>query len=148
MLPSSGASHLAEVLSDGLLARAPNRRAAGSEPACLYDFHPGVRDLLRSSVQRTGLSVLRLVTRHVTSQSGEQVDILALIDDPSDENLTALARPNLRFAKIARSALRGLGGRYADVADRLGSQLDRLHVAEISEERWPRRLPRRGRAVR
>jgi hypothetical protein len=140
MLPSSGASHLAEVLSDGLLVRTagPGERRAADGPPVLYDFHPGVRDLLRSSVQRTAaLSVLRLVTRHVTSQSGGPVDILALIDDPSDEGLTALARSNLRFAKIARSALRGLGGRYADVADRLGSQLDRLHVIEISEERWP-----------
>lgn len=140
MLPSSGASHLAEILSDGLLVRAagPAERRASSDPPVLYDFHPGVRDLLRSSVQRSAaLSVLHLVTRHVTSQSGRPVDILALIDDPSDESLTALARSNLRFAKIARSALRGLGGRYGDVADRLGSQLDRLHVAEISEERYP-----------
>ena len=140
MLPSSGPSHLAEILSDGLLvcAAGPGERRAASDPPVLYDFHPGVRDLLRSSVQRSAaLSVLRLVTRHVTSQSGRPVDILALIDDPSGESLTALARSNLRFAKIARSALRGLGGRYGDVADRLGSQLDRLHVAEISEERYP-----------
>jgi Tetratricopeptide repeat/NB-ARC domain len=140
MLPSSGPGHLAEILSDGLLvcAAGPGERRAAGDPPVLYDFHPGVRDLLRSSVQRsTALSVLRLVTRHVTSQSGRPVDILALIDDPSDEGLTALARSNLRFAKIARSALRGLGGRYGDVADRLGGQLDRLHVAEISEERYP-----------
>jgi hypothetical protein len=149
MLPYSGASHLAEILSDGLLVRAadPGERRAASDLPVLYDFHPGVRDLLRSSVQRSAaLSVLRLVTRHVTSQSGRPVDILALIDDPSDESLTALARANLRFAKIARSALRGLGGRYGDVADRLGSQLDRLHVAEIGEERYPaaKTSPRSG----
>ena len=68
MLPSSSASHLAEVLSGGLLVRAPvqvHAPAVGDpgDPHVLYEFHPGVRDLLRSSVQRSaGLSVLRLVT--------------------------------------------------------------------------------------
>ncbi len=153
MLPSSGASHLAEVLSGGLLVQAPEsaRPPAVSDSPVLYEFHPGVRDLLRSSVQRsTGLSVLRLVTRHVTSRSGRPVDILALLDAPSDEGLAALARSDLRFANIARSALRGLGGRYAGVADRLGTQLDLFHLAEAGEERWPAanmpQLPRGSRA--
>ena len=140
MLPSSSASHLAEVLSSGLLVPAPEpaSRPTVSDPPVLYEFHPGVRDLLRSSVQRSaGLAVLRLVTRHVTSQSGRPVDILALLDAPSDEGLTALVRSDRRFANIARSALRGLGGRYADVAERLGSQLDLFRVADVSEERWP-----------
>jgi Tetratricopeptide repeat/NB-ARC domain len=140
MLPSSGAGHLAEVLSGGLLTPAPEPagRPTVSDSPVLYEFHPGVRDLLRSSVQRSaGLSVLRLVTRHVTSRSGRPVDILALLDAPSDEGLIALVRSDLRFANIARSALRGLGGRYADVADRLGSQLDLFRVADVGEERWP-----------
>jgi tetratricopeptide (TPR) repeat protein len=153
MLPFSSPSHLAEVLTGGLLVRASESDGApaANDPPVLYEFHQGVRDLLRSSVQRSaGLAVLRLVTRHVTSRSGRPVDILALLDAPTDEGLIALAQSDWRFAHIARSALRGLGGRYAEVADRLGSQLDPFHIADGGEEPWlaanMSRWPARARA--
>ncbi len=139
MLPFSSASHLAEVLTGDLLVQAPEPDGAlTGDPPVLYEFHPGVRDLLRSSVQRSaGLAVLRLVTRHVTSRSGRPVDILALLDAHADERLTTLVQADRRFATIARSALRGLGGRYTDVADRLGSHLDRFRLSHGSAGTWP-----------
>jgi hypothetical protein len=140
MLPFSSASHLAEVLFGGLLVRAPvpvRARASGhpGDPPVLYEFQPGVRDLLRSSVQRSvGLSVLRLVARHIVNRSGRPVDIASLFDAPTDEGLTALVQCDWRFANIARSALRGLGGRYADIADRLAILLEPFLMADVSAE--------------
>jgi tetratricopeptide (TPR) repeat protein len=133
MLPMSSASHLSEVLFGGLLIR-PNRRAETAnpgDPPVLYEFQPDVRDLLRSTVRRTpGLAVLRLVTRHVTSRSGEPVEILDLLDTSSEDRLAELVQSDWRFANIARAALRGLGGRYAEIAERLGILLEPFLIAE------------------
>ncbi len=135
MLPSSSTSHLAEVLFGGLLtqARDPASPVAVGDAPVLYEFHRGVDDLLRSSVQRsTGLSVLRLVTRHLANRSGRPIDAVTLFDVPDDASLAALVQLDRRFASIARSALSGLGGTYTAVAQSLQSQLERIPTAEFS----------------
>jgi hypothetical protein len=124
MLPSCSSTHLAEVLFGGLLERPPGPASSRDpgDPSVVYEFHPGVRDLLRSTVQRSaGLSVLRRVTWHVTNRSGRPVDILDLLDAHTDEGLTALVQADRHFADLVRRALRGLGGRYADAATGWGA---------------------------
>lgn len=140
MLPLSSASHLAEVLFGGLLVRlnaSPGDPDSGdAQPA--YEFRQGVRDLLRSSVPRSpGLSVLRLVASHIAHQSRHPVDVSSLFDSPDNDNLSALVQLDWRFATIARSALRGLGGRYAEAADRLGVLLEPFLVASVRREALP-----------
>ena len=140
MLPASSPSHLAEVLLGGLLTRVPTPAgspAAGESPV-LYEFDPGVGELLRSSVPRSvGLSVLRLVTRHTANRSGEAIDVMALFDAPTDADLTALVQLDRRLANSARSALSGLGGIYADIAERLRSQLNPFRANEEGIGMWP-----------
>ncbi len=151
MLPSSSPSHLAEVLLGGLLTRAPSTAPgpaastapgpaaspatgqAASKPPVLYEFDQEVGELLRSSVPRSaGLSVLRLVTRHTASRSGRPIDVTALFDAPTDADLTALVQLDRRLANSARSALSGLGGIYADIAERLRSQLGPFRAGEAA----------------
>ncbi|MGD0603484.1 MAG: FxSxx-COOH system tetratricopeptide repeat protein [Streptosporangiaceae bacterium] len=129
VLPAAETTHLAEVLLGGLLVRAhpPEGLSGGEDAAVLYEFQPGVRELLRSTVPRsTGLSVLRQVSRFVLERMGSPVDFPALLDAPNRADLVTLAQLNRPFAVVARSALRGLGGRYADIADQLGEVLEPL----------------------
>lgn len=135
MLPSTSASHLAEVLFGGLLTRAPDPagNVAVSDEPVLYEFHRGVDDLLRSSVPRsTGLSVLRLVTRYLANRSGRPIDALTLFDVPTDDDLTALVQLDRRFANIVGSALSGLGGSYTAMAEKLESLLQRVPIADFN----------------
>jgi Tetratricopeptide repeat/NB-ARC domain len=135
MLPASTPSHLAEVLLGGLLTRAP--APAASQSPVLYEFDPEVGELLRSSVPRSaGLSVLRLVTRHTADRSGRTIDVRALFDAPTDADLTALVQLDRRLASSARSALSGLGGIYADIAERLRSQLQPFRANEVGKGIW------------
>ncbi len=129
MLPASRTGHLAEVLLGGLLERArfPAGTSGDEDSAVLYEFQPGVRELLRSTVRRSaGLLVLRQVSRYVRDRLGSPVDFPALLEAPSEAGLAELAHLDRPFAVVARSALRGLGGRYADIADELGRVLEPL----------------------
>lgn len=136
MLPASSPSHLAEVLLGGLLTRAPGS-AAGESPV-LYQFDQEVGDLLRSSVPRSaGLSVLRLVTRHTASGAGQPIDITALFDRPTDADLAAFVRLDRRLANSVRGSLSGLGGIYADIAERLRNQLGPFRVGEAGQAARP-----------
>jgi hypothetical protein len=138
MLPSSSTSHLAEVLFGGLLTQAhgPASPVAVGDAPVLYEFHRGVDELLRASVRRsTGLSVLRLVSRHLANRSGRPIDAVLLFDVPDDDALAALVQLDWRFASIARSALSGLGGSYADVAEKLESLLERIPIADFRTAR-------------
>ena len=125
MLPSSSPSHLAEVFLSGLLIRSPDAAAPPPAPATddllvLYEFPAEIGELLRSSVPRsTGLSLLRLVIGQAANRSGRPIDVAALFDASTDADLTALVQLDWRLANTARSALSGLGGRYAEIAERL-----------------------------
>ena len=138
MLPASRTSHLAEVLLGGLLvrARSPEHPARGASPSLIYDFHQGVRELLRSTVPRSaGLKVLRQVSRHIADRLSSPVNFTALLESPSQEDLTALAEANRPFAEVTRSALRSLGGRYARIAEQLGRILEPLPAQATGSRR-------------
>ena len=129
MLPASATSHLAEVLLGGLVAgrRPADFPASHGDSAVSYEFHHGVREVLRSTVPRSaGLRVLRQVCRHITDHLSSPVNFTNLLESPSQEDLDALAQANRPFAEVARSALRSLGGRYAQIAEQLGRILEPL----------------------
>ena len=129
MLPASATSHLAEVLLGGLVAgrRPADFPVSHGDSAVSYEFHHGVREVLRSTVPRSaGLRVLRQVCRHITDHLSSPVNFANLLESPSQEDLDALAQANRPFAEVARSALRSLGGRYAQIAEQLGRILEPL----------------------
>ncbi|HZE33657.1 MAG TPA: FxSxx-COOH system tetratricopeptide repeat protein [Actinoallomurus sp.] len=125
MLPAPRTVQLAEVLLGGLLD--PLRVSADpadGDRTVLYEFHAGVRELLRSTVRRsTALRVLDQVSGYVTARLGHTFDFVALLEAPRRDELARLAQLDRPFAVIMRSALRSLGGRYADIAEQLGEVL-------------------------
>ena len=140
MLPFSSPSHLAEVLLGGLLCRVPTpaaacgRRSAGSLRVPSRGRRPAA---LVGTAQR-GIVSAAPGDPPRDEPVGQAIDILALFDAPTDADLTALVQLDRRLANSVRSALRGLGGRYADIAERLRSQLDRFR-AHRQAGTWPGR---------
>lgn len=123
MLPSSRTGHLAEVLLGGLLIRNTPEKNSPAEPG--FEFHQNVRELLRSTVPRSaGLRVLRHVSQFISEGADTSIDLPAVLQTPNAAGLAALAELDRPFANVTRMALRGLGGRYAEVADQLGKVLD------------------------
>ncbi|MGI5207357.1 FxSxx-COOH system tetratricopeptide repeat protein [Spirillospora sp. CA-108201] len=115
MLPEATSAHLAEVYLGGLLRRA--RRA--SDPADVeYEFHDGVRDVLLGGLGRAeAMGVLRNVWEVVRGRWGSTQDFPALLRaiQQGAEDL----RRDPPFARVAARVLARLGGRYAQIAERL-----------------------------
>ncbi len=117
MLPKSRPAHLAEIFLGGLLRRV-GPDAVGQQPY-RYDFHADVRELLLTGLSRADtLRVLRETSRFVSARLGSPADFQALLADAG--KITDLGLP---FARVAYTALRALGGRYAEVAAKLEPQL-------------------------
>jgi len=117
MLPTSRPAHLAEIFLGGLLRRA-GPDAVGQQPYG-YDFQAGVRELLLTGLSRADtLRVLRETSRFVSARLGSPTDFLALLADAGK-----IADLGLPFARVAYTALRALGGRYAEVAATLEPRL-------------------------
>ncbi|WP_433061664.1 FxSxx-COOH system tetratricopeptide repeat protein [Dactylosporangium sp. CS-033363] len=119
--PESGLGHLAEILLSGLLVQIP---AAGPGEDVQYEFRPGIREeLLRTRSRRDAYSVLetlRDIAPFVPNPYGS-LDVWALSAEPDRE--LGERRQGRRFAEVAITVLGGLGGQYADMADRIESSL-------------------------
>ena len=121
MLPKSRPAHLAEIFLGGLLRRADSD--AARQHSSGYDFYDGVRDLLIAGLSRADtMRVLRETLRFVSARLGSPTDFPALLADA--DKIADLGPP---FARVAYTALRALGGRYADVAAKLEVQLNEDH---------------------
>lgn len=119
--PGSDLGHLAEILLSGLLVQLP---AGGPDEDVQYEFRPGIRaELLRTRSRRDAYSVLetlRDIAPFVPNPYGS-LDVWALSAEPDTE--LGEHRQGRRFAEVAITVLGGLGGRYADMADRIQSYL-------------------------
>lgn len=125
MLPKSEQTHLAEFFLSGLIRR---QEVAEAEP--LYDFLPGLREVLvgRMRISDT-LDVLELVFKEVSAfideHTGQLMDFPTwLMDETAVERVqvTGLGRP---FARVALQTLRRLGGPFAAHADRVAELLSK-----------------------
>ncbi|MEU8803853.1 FxSxx-COOH system tetratricopeptide repeat protein [Spirillospora sp. NPDC048819] len=135
MLPRSTPAHLAEVYLGDLMRTAGSQggtvtddlrkdvaasRSDGSGGTVSYDFREGVRDVLLSGMLRgDALRVLTEVWHVVKQQLGSTHDFPALLGAirRGEEPLP----PDQPFAQVAVQVLARLGGRYKEVAERLGA---------------------------
>ncbi|GAA4388172.1 hypothetical protein GCM10023088_61230 [Actinomadura verrucosospora] len=133
MLPEATSAHLAEVFLGGLLRRA--RRA--SDPAGVeYEFHDGVRDVLLGGLGRTeAMGVLRNVWDVVRGRWGSTQDFPALLRaiQQGAEDL----RQDPPFAQVAARVLARLGGRYAQIAERLAQSAADGPGAAVPDDAGP-----------
>jgi WD40 repeat protein len=117
MLPSSGPSHLAEVVLGGLL-----RRTGGDAPEYLeFRFHEGVRELLLDHLPiREGVQVLNAVGRYIGEHLGETLDFQTFVEDPvGGAEALEMVSESGPFALIAKRLLRRLGGSYTSAGRRV-----------------------------
>lgn len=108
MLPDTGPMELAEVLLSGLLERLPDHEATAGPR---YDFAPGVKELLRQSLDRsTAVLVMKYVSDHVSGRFGK-----------GTRNFAALAVEQLsgRAPETPEEFRSEPGGRRGAVADEL-----------------------------
>jgi hypothetical protein len=102
-------AHLAEILLSGLIDRLTPRDAIVSKDQVLYDFAPGVRELLLQTLSSREIEELENVMRPARERLREYVerklnspvpDFMALIGDPDGlERLPAEARPFLEISR-------------------------------------------------
>jgi DNA-binding NarL/FixJ family response regulator len=126
MLPDSDITHLAEVFVGGLLRQ---RFATGREvdiDTVEFEFLPGVRDLFLDRTDRFDMiHVLTALSGYVTDRLGQPFDFPALLLDPDHAPIPDLRTGTLPIALITASVLRGLGPRFAGLADRLTTAASR-----------------------
>lgn len=106
-------SLLAEVFLGGLLIRASPEQESQDPDTVLYDFRPGVREVLLGNLRRTEtMRLLDLVSEVIAGQPISAFDFNAVIGEPD-------ALGQSPFATLSSAVLRRLGGRYAEIADQL-----------------------------
>ncbi|WP_371623088.1 tubulin-like doman-containing protein [Streptomyces sp. NBC_01116] len=130
MMPRSKPSHLAEVFLSGLMHRADGSTAVlGEDPdLTLYDFLPGVRDVLLSTLTRQEslrtLDVVGQVSGRVAQQLGGSLNFRSLIPSADAQDTWRLPAGSLPFARVAASVLAGMGGDYRTAAAALTERIE------------------------
>jgi hypothetical protein len=122
MLPGSRTRDLAEVFLAGLMCRVTPADVPTHPEQVRYDFRPGVRDVLLTTLdRRTELRILNRVSDFVRRRLGGTLDFPALVAGAGDlGRITDADRP---FARVAQTVLHSMGGRYRAIADRLANEL-------------------------
>ncbi|MEU7908483.1 SAV_2336 N-terminal domain-related protein [Actinoplanes sp. NPDC049118] len=112
-VPDSDHRQFAELFLSGLLRRVTLAEAPVEPDDIQYDFMPGLRELLISTLTRQqALDVLRRVSDFLTRRFGQPVDFTAVLAD-AETTLSPTVRP---FASVAVTVLDQLGGPYAEQA--------------------------------
>ncbi|MFH9263731.1 SAV_2336 N-terminal domain-related protein [Streptomyces sp. NPDC017546] len=132
MMPGSRPSHLAEVFLSGLLRRADGTAPApapGEDPdLTLYDFSPGVREVLLNTLTRQEslrtLDVVSQVSGRVAQRLGGSLNFRALVPSADARGTWRLPEESLPFARVAATVLAGLDGDHRAAAAALTSQID------------------------
>ncbi|MBM9624072.1 hypothetical protein JE024_36440 [Streptomyces zhihengii] len=121
-------SVLTEVLFTGLVTRLPlaspsdgPQRKPDAVGSVLFDFLPGMRELLLSEIRRVEvLQTASLVADYVLGQlsTGHSPVTFAALIAEGDEAV-AVARSEQHFATVTAQVLRHLSGQYESLAERL-----------------------------
>ncbi|QSB15796.1 tetratricopeptide repeat protein [Natronosporangium hydrolyticum] len=123
LLPDSDATHLAEVLTSGLLRPVPEV-AAGESPMVTLEFEPGVREELLTAGRRADAPrVWRVVEAVLGAAVPAVAQLSRVIDDPERTPLPPVTAETVAFLRVEQAVLRALSGRYLDRARRLDDQL-------------------------
>ncbi|WP_432969080.1 SAV_2336 N-terminal domain-related protein [Dactylosporangium sp. CA-233914] len=132
-LPRSDTTHLAEVFVSGLLERRAGTPAFGEPDTIEFEFRPGVRELLLDQADRfDAIEVLKTLTRFVTDRLGHPFDFPAMLLDPEHAPIPGLVAGTLPLARLTATVLRGLGPKYAILADRLESAAPRTGPVDVT----------------
>lgn len=129
MLASSRQSHLAEVLVAEILERVSG---ISNDPELVqYEFFGDIRSrLLDQSRAQDSFRVLKAVlTYSIELHLGTTIDFLAWLREPEKAYFGALSRSDQSFARIAAQVLSRMGGRYAELADRLNAAAEGMPTA-------------------
>jgi Tubulin like len=121
MMPHAKPVHLAEVFLSGLLTPVDDVTEPGGDPELrLYDFRPGVREVLLGTLTRQEslrtLDVVAQVSGRVAQRLGGTLNFRALIPDTASAGVWRLPEESLPFARVAASVLSGLGGEHRAAA--------------------------------
>ncbi|MBI5964080.1 MAG: SUMF1/EgtB/PvdO family nonheme iron enzyme [Chloroflexi bacterium] len=134
MLPQSGREHLAEFYLSGLIRGVEGTNSLNEEEA-RYEFLPGVRRILLSSISRSeAAEVIQRTSQFIDRESGKSIEFNALVADPS---LAAAIDPrSTPFAEVRLDLLRSLGGKYARLANALGGHyaIESGSIGVVNEE--------------
>lgn len=121
--------HLAEIILSDLLVRRPEQDDAMHPDEVLYDFRPGVREALLTSLLEDEIEeVLERSSRFVDRHTGQPIHFSALLADPSQVESVLIDSDSRSFATVSAEVLRMLGGIYAEVA----AQLDIVAARHIN----------------
>ncbi|WP_345015728.1 tubulin-like doman-containing protein [Streptomyces shaanxiensis] len=150
MMPRSKPAHLAEVFLSGLLTPADGAATApdpGEDPDLrLYDFQPGVRDVLLDTLTRQEslrtLDVVGQISGRVAQRLGGSLDFRALVPATDAEGTWHLPEGSLPFARVAASVLAGLGGEHRATATALAERITAGSDDPPRPDHRPRRAPR------
>ncbi|MCF1596971.1 tubulin-like doman-containing protein [Streptomyces muensis] len=149
MMPRSKPAHLAEVFLSGLLTPADGGAAPdpGEDPDLrLYDFRPGVRDVLLDTLTRQEslrtLDVVGQISGRVAQRLGGSLDFRALVPTTDAEGTWRLPEGSLPFARVAASVLAGLGGEHRATATALAERITAGSDEPPRPDHKPRRAPR------
>jgi hypothetical protein len=114
MLPGATQSTMVEVFLGGLMKRVTPPDTVVDPDEVAYEFFPGVREELQKGIASSdALEVLGHISDFVSRRAGQALDFRAAILAPGATGM------NLPFASLAAPFLRRLGGRYAQIADKL-----------------------------
>lgn len=109
MLPQSDTSHLAEFILGGLLEALPSSPDTPADEVT-YDFVAGVRPMLQQGMPKVlGLDIQRHVGHYLEQMHSEQLDMRAVVETWSDEQIQDLSPWQQSFAAVSRAFLERIG---------------------------------------
>ncbi|MEN5108319.1 response regulator [Pseudomonas sp. TWI672] len=117
-LPESQTSHLVEFVLGGLLEALP---CVSGTPAdeVIYDFVEGVRPMLQQGMPKAlGLDIQMQVGRYLEKKHGEHLDMRAVVETWSEEQIRQLSPEQQSFAEVSRAFLERIGLRPRSTAVR------------------------------
>jgi len=118
--PQAPPEHMAEVLLGGLLRRSAPTEQPTAADTVLFDFYPGVREVLLHSLTVADRAVLlRAVSEAVMAQKGKAFSFRGMLLDPAGNEYARLSQTNPAFAEISTAVLQSMGGAHARFAERL-----------------------------
>ncbi|MGH3274932.1 MAG: SAV_2336 N-terminal domain-related protein, partial [Streptosporangiaceae bacterium] len=136
MLNSTSQSQVAEVFLGGLLCRLDGQEGLDPDDV-LYDFMPGVREILIRRLRRgDALRTLQEVSQFVGARLGQARDFRALLAGVGLDGELLIDPDSRPFARVTAQVLRLLGGQYTEQAQRIAAALPEAleEPAQLSPE--------------
>lgn len=124
LLPESDNSHLAEILTSGLLHPVAGPLSAGAAPPVTLEFGPGVREELLAAGRRAdAIRVWRVVEAFLGTTVPALAELSRVIEDPETAPLPPVTVETAPFVRVEQAVLQALSGRYLARARRLDEAL-------------------------